>query len=94
MVSERLGCAAVAFSKGPKHKQYEDRYALFPLAKQAVKRQDRGEIFAVFDGIGSAPEGMHSAQHICDVLLTYYSQPESCTSTWEGIRNLLFAASE
>lgn len=32
MTSERLGCAAVAFSKGPDDKQYEDRYALFPLA--------------------------------------------------------------
>ena len=94
MVSERLGCAAAAFSKGPKHKQYEDRYALFPLAKQAVKRHDRGEIFAVFDGIGSAPEGMHSAQHMCDALINYYAQPESCPSTWEGIRDLLFAANK
>lgn len=61
MKSERLGCAAVAFSKGPKHKQYVDRYALFPQVKPAVKRQNRGEIFAVFDGIDSASEGMHSA---------------------------------
>lgn len=92
--SERLGCAAVAFSKGPKHKQYEDRYSLFPLAKPVVKRQGRGEIFAVFDGIGSAPEGMHSAQHMCDAVLSYYAQPESCPSTWEGIRDLLFAANK
>ncbi len=94
MDSEKLGCAAVAFSKGPKHKHCEDRYALFPLAKPVVKRQDRGEIFAVFDGIGSAPDGMHSAQHMCDALLTYYSQPESCTGTWEGIRDLLFTANK
>lgn len=94
MESEMIGCAAIAFSKGPKHKQYEDRYSLFPLAKPVVKRQERGEIFAVFDGIGSAPEGMHSAQHMCDALLKYYAQPESCSSTWEGIRDLLFAANK
>lgn len=94
MESERLGSAAVAFSKGPKHKQYEDRYSLFPLAKPVVKRHGRGEIFAVFDGIGSAPEGMHSAQHMCDALLNYYAQPESCAATWEGIRDLLFAANQ
>lgn len=94
MKSDKLGPAAVAFSKGPKHKQYEDRYALFPLAKPAVKRRQRGEIFAVFDGIGSAPEGMHSAQHMCDALLNYYAQPDSCPATWEGIRDLLFSANQ
>jgi hypothetical protein len=59
-----------------------------------VKRSEHAEIFAVFDGIRSAPEGMHSAQHMCDAPLVYYTRPESCLSSWEGIRDLLFSANK
>ncbi len=55
--SEKCGCVAVACSKGPKHGRYEDSSAFFLKAKKIVTRLNRGEIFAVFDGIGSAPGG-------------------------------------
>ena len=91
MKSERLGNATVAFSKGVMHEHYEDRYAWFPLAKPAVRCQNRGEIFAVFDGISSMADGMHSAQHMCEVLMRYYQFPDDNPATREGIERLLLA---
>jgi hypothetical protein len=58
---ETKGIAAVAWMKGTKHKFYEDRFRLLCLPVPLVSEQDRGEIFAVFDGIGSAPKGMAAA---------------------------------
>jgi PPM family protein phosphatase len=90
--SERCGCAAVACSKGPKHSRYEDSYTIFPKAKKIVSRLNRGEIFAVFDGIGSAPEGGRSAEYMSSniILERFYQQPDNHPATWQGIRDLLF----
>ena len=89
--SEKCGCVAVACSKGPKHGRYEDSYAIFPKAKKIVTRLNRGEIFAVFDGIGSAPEGGRSAEYMSSniILERYYQQSENHPATWQGIRDLL-----
>ena len=89
MNCEVKGSAAVAWIKGSKHRFYEDRYRLLPKEVPLVGRQDRGEIFAVFDGIGSAPEGRSSAQEMCDWLLKLYQEPEAYSANFEGIHQLL-----
>jgi serine/threonine protein phosphatase PrpC len=55
-----------------------------------VENQNRGELFAVFDGIGSAPEGRHAAQFMADHLIKFYRNPADYPASWEGIRSLLF----
>jgi serine/threonine protein phosphatase PrpC len=88
-VCEKKGPAAVAWLKGVKHKFYEDRYRLLSNETPLVCRMNRGEIFAVFDGIGSAPEGMRSAQTMCDILLDYYQQPDEYGATHSDLHRLL-----
>lgn len=63
--------AAVAWMKGGMHKYYEDRYRLLCLPVPIVLKRIAGEIYAVFDGIGSAPKDMTAAQAMCDVLVTF-----------------------
>lgn len=82
---ERKGTAAVAWLKGSKHKFYEDRYRLLGTAVPLVGKSNRGELFAVFDGMGSAPQGMQSAQYMCDMLLNFYMEPDQYPATVNGI---------
>lgn len=63
--TETRGCAAVSWLKSPKH-PYEDRYRLLTSDIVLVSRAHRGELFGVFDGIGSAPMGMAVAQAMAD----------------------------
>jgi len=88
-VCEKKGPAAVAWLKGVKHKFYEDRYRLLSTETPLVCRLNRGELFAVFDGIGSAPEGMRSAQAMCDYLLEFYQKPDEYQATYSDIQRLL-----
>jgi len=88
-VCEKKGPAAVAWLKGVKHKFYEDRYRLLSNETPLVRRLNRGEVFAVFDGIGSAPEGMRSAQAMCDILLDFYQQPDEYQAKYSDIQRLL-----
>ncbi len=92
MNCEAKGSAAVAWLKGTKHKFYEDRYRLLPKAIPLVAKHNRGELFAVFDGIGSAPEGRRAAQEMADHLIKFYKEPDRVPGSWEGIRQLLFDA--
>ena len=81
---------AVSFIKGSKHKLYEDRYRI--LSGNRVRKQSRGEIFAVFDGIGSAPLGMHAAQEMWDRLLDFLKEPGRHEATSGGFHKLLMEA--
>jgi len=84
--------AAVAWMKGTTHKFYEDRYRLLCRPVPIVVQQDRGEIFAVFDGIGSAPKGMAAAQAMCDGLVNFYREPEKYPASHESIGQLMMKA--
>lgn len=89
---EKSGSAAVAWLKGTRHMFYEDRYRMLPQTIPLVGQSGRGEIFAVFDGIGSAPEGMRSAQRMADVLIDFYRKPECSENSWQGVYQLLMDA--
>jgi len=86
---ERKGSAAVAWIKGSKHTFYEDRYRLLTKDIPLLSSQNRGEIFAVFDGIGSAPRGRQAAQQMADTLLKFYQSPKDYDASLEGIHKLL-----
>lgn len=96
VVVEERGSAAVAWAIGTSHRVYEDRYRLLPSEVPLVERHfpERGEVFAVFDGIGGAPLGMRSAQTMADGLLEFYRQPGRYPATWEGLRQVLLDANE
>lgn len=91
---EKRGNAAVAWLKGTKHKYYEDRYRLLSYEIPLVRRQGRGELFAVFDGIGSAPQGRQSAQLMSDQLVDFWKIPEKVPGSWEGLVSLLMGANQ
>jgi len=83
---------AVSYLKETKHKYYEDSYRMLPKDIPLVEQKKRGELFAVFDGIGSAPEGRHAAQEMAENLLRFYREPDAYPTSWEGIRTLLMEA--
>jgi serine/threonine protein phosphatase PrpC len=89
---EVRGPAAVAWLKGTQHRFYEDRFRLLPESIPLVARSKRGSIFSVFDGIGGAPEGMRSAQHMADILLRFYQECDSYADSASGLHRLLDAA--
>lgn len=66
---EERGRAAVAWARGVSHDRYEDRYRLLTDAVPLVARLGRGELVAVFDGVGGLRPGMRSAQAMADGLL-------------------------
>ncbi len=88
---DHRGKAVVAYVQGSNHKQYEDRFRLLSKDILLVSKQDRGEIFAVFDGISSAPKGMSAAQYMADQLIEFYRQTEEYGPTWEGLQKLLYS---
>jgi PPM family protein phosphatase len=92
MVCEKRGTAAVAWLPGTAHKYYEDRYRLLPREVALVGRQNRGELFAVFDGIGGAPKGRQAAQEMSDWLVRFYQHPLLYPGSCEGLYQLLMEA--
>jgi len=89
---EVRGPAAVAWLKGTQHRFYEDRFRLLPESIPLVARSNRGSIYSVFDGIGGAPEGMRSAQHMADALLRFYQEQDRYTDSARGLHRLLDGA--
>lgn len=92
ITAEQKGNAAVAWMKGTKHKFYEDRYRLLSQDIPLVQRSNRGEIFAIFDGIGGAPEGRRAAQQMSDHLISFIQEPDRFTPDAEGMKSLLMEA--
>ena len=86
--TEKRGCAAVSWLKSPKH-LYEDRYRLLTKGITVVDRAQRGELFGVFDGIGSAPMGMAAAQAMADSLADFFRHPDLYPADWQGLYKLL-----
>lgn len=89
VICSRREMAAAACLKGTRHHLYEDSYRMFPRDIQLVSESGRGEIFAVFDGIGSAAKGKEAAQAMADILLEFYQAPESYENSARGLYDLL-----
>ena len=89
---EVRGPAAVAWLKGTQHRFYEDRFRLLPESIPLVARSNRGSIYSVFDGIGGAPEGMRSAQHMADVHRAVLPRTGSVRDSARGMHRLLDTA--
>lgn len=74
MPTETRGKAAISWLQSPHH-PYEDRYRLLSRDIPLVAKKDLGEVYAVFDGVGSAPKGMAAAQTMADCLVRYFTEP-------------------
>lgn len=62
--------------QGKKSRPNEDRYRLLGNKVPLVSRSGRGQLFAVFDGIGGAPKGRESAQAMWDCLVRFYNSAD------------------
>lgn len=89
--TEQKGNAAVSWLLSPKH-PYEDRYRLLPKDIPLVKAANRGELFAVLDGIGSAPKGMSAAQYMADSILDFFRSAKDIKPEWQPVRDILYQA--
>lgn len=58
--------------KGKSHRLNEDRYRMLGNRAPLIRQAERGQMFAVFDGMGSAPKGGEAAQFMCDSLINFY----------------------
>ena len=67
---------------------------MLPKDVPLVKELDRGELFGVFDGIGSAQRGKEAAQAMADILIKFYQHPEDYGCSAEGILRLLREGNE
>jgi serine/threonine protein phosphatase PrpC len=65
---------------------------MLPREIPLVQKCRRGEIFAVFDGIGSSPEGRRAAQHMADRLIDFYRQQDIYPPSPQGLETLLIEA--
>lgn len=86
---DRRKAVAAACLKGTRHHVYEDAYRMLPRDVPLVKDLERGEIFGVFDGIGSASKGKEAAQAMADILLSFYQQPDQYEASANGLLELL-----
>ncbi len=94
IVCEERGIAAVAWLKGTKHRYYEDRYRMLSNDIPLVYQKSRGEVFAVFDGIGSAERGRDAAQEMTDQLIRFFRESEDFPASREGIYRLLMEGNQ
>jgi len=85
---EGTGNVAVAWKKG-RHEYYEDSFRLLHRGIPLVERKKRGELLAVFDGIGSTPRAREAAQKMADALTSFYTEPDNNPASIDGIRHLL-----
>lgn len=86
---EQRGRATLGYRKGSTHALYEDRFRLLTADIEIVQEASRGEVLAVFDGMGGLPEGMHAAQHLADCLFEFFESPNEHSATTEGLAGLL-----
>lgn len=91
---EHRGNATVAWQKGPRHKFYEDRFRLLCHPIPVIAQANRGEIFAVLDGVGSAPKGMAAAQEVCDGLVRFFDPIDQVSDEERLLNAILTSANE
>ncbi|MBU1172893.1 MAG: protein phosphatase 2C domain-containing protein [Proteobacteria bacterium] len=87
---EKKEYSSVAWIKGKTHPYYEDSFRLLSRDIGLVETVGRGEIFAVFDGIGSTKHGRHSAQKMAESLLECFRHPEKILKNRESLYTHLF----
>ena len=92
MPYENRDGVSVSWSLGTKHRLYKDRYCILSRDVPLVARAGRGETFAVFDGIGSAPRGMFAAQEMAAWMARFYREPADWPANIEGLLGLMEAA--
>lgn len=78
--------------QGKKNRPNEDRYRLLHADIPLVAKAERGTLFAVFDGIGSAPRGGEAAQVMCDALIKFFREKTLLKPDVVSIEELLSAA--
>lgn len=89
MQIESRGCSAVASLQSPLHARNEDRFRLLTRDVPIVEQSDRGQIFAVFDGMGSKRYSAEASQQMCDALVDFYKNPEQYPFNQESFQHLL-----
>lgn len=89
-MSNQIGYHSISKASRPN----EDRFRLLgggflpqDNRQTAFVNSGRGEIYAVLDGVGSAPMGMQAAQYIADKLIDFYQTDIPVTIS--GLENLL-----
>jgi len=80
--------------QGKKSRPNEDRYRLLGNKVPLVNRSGRGQLFAVFDGIGGAPKGRESAQAMWDCLVQFYNTGPGGSIEPSAISSILVAANK
>lgn len=78
---------------GKKNRPNEDCYMLLGEHVRLVKQSDRGQLFAVYDGMGGVPRGGEAAQYMCDSLVDFYRKDTGkMTDGAKLLRKLLYEA--
>ena len=72
------GNAAVSWLASPSH-PYEDSSSILSREVPLVNSSNRGELFAIFDGIGSTPEGGRSARTMATSLPQFFKESVDTT---------------
>jgi serine/threonine protein phosphatase PrpC len=81
--------AAYVNVQGVKSRPCEDRFRLLDARVPIVRSAERGFLYAVMDGVGSAPKALRAAQHVADRLIDFF-RVEYIPATVRGIYELLF----
>lgn len=74
--------------QGRKTRPSEDRYRLLGSTVPLVARSNRGHLYAVMDGVGTAPLGRRTAQLVADRLIEFFTNPQ-VPATADGLSGLL-----
>ena len=77
--------------QGKKNRPNEDRYRLLHSDIPLVFKSGRGQLFAVFDGIGSAPRGGPAAQQMCDALIEFFRKGTRYKADAGSLKELLIS---
>jgi serine/threonine protein phosphatase PrpC len=80
--------AQYASLQGLKGRPCEDRFRLLDGNVPTVRVSDRGYVYAVMDGVGSAPKALRAAQHTADKLIGFFQRTD-IPATASGLHALL-----
>ena len=77
---------------GKTHKINEDSYRLLGNTIPLIAKAGRGQLFAVFDGMGSAPRGGEAANIMSSCLIDFY-RDTAIENSAIGLKKLLMQES-
>ncbi len=91
-IPEYLGKAAVP---GVGKQRSQDRTRTLTHKAQIVHEADRGELFALFDGMGSKGQGgSDAAEVMCDMVTDFFRKADAFSATSEGLQQLLLRGNQ